>query len=56
MIRDFVTKYLHTHTHLPNVQLLSSLSCGIYERDCSEAFSDSIHPWSKAHCYWKDGS
>ena len=44
-----------THAPLPIPLSLSSLNCGIYERDCSAAFSDSIQPWSKTlRC--RDGS
>ena len=46
--------FLHTPSP-PHLLLLSSLNCGIYDPDCSGTFSDSIHPWSKAHC-WFDGS
>ena len=53
-----VTNCFHTRPPTPfppHLLLLSSLNCGIYDPDCSGAFSDSIHPWSKAHC-WQDGS
>ena len=48
------TNCFHTRSP-PHPLLLSSLNCGIYERDCSAAFSDSIQPWSKTlRC--RDGS
>ena len=58
MIGTSVTNCFHTRPPTPSpphLLLLSSLNCGIYDPDCSGAFSDSIHSWPKAH-YCQDGS